>query len=426
MGSNAQVEAVSERSQTDLGRIKDLRPIKLTLDEFYGISRELERYHAIFYKFWELGKPFFTEAIPTAAVQFDRKGQCVNFLFNPSYWKELTPYQRLFVIGHECLHVILGHGKRILDALDHDRCNICLDVVVNHLLVDGFGFDRKLVDPKKRYCWIDTVFKNGAEPGQNFEYYFNRLIGKTKCLLVDIHALLSGSDDEIIKRLRKVLSKEEFEELERVIKKHMEDQQAGAGAGGGLEFMDTDPVAKKPKWESVIKRWTQKHLQSEMDNFEQWARKDRRMTMLPTGVILPSEIETDELPDNKITVYFFLDTSGSCKSLAPRFWKAAKSVPDNRFDKRLFCFDTRVYEVDIKEGRLYGFGGTSFNVLERHIQQEIKARRTRYPDAVFVITDGYGDRVYPQKPENWYWFLSTNFRSCIPEKSNIFNLSDFE
>lgn len=401
----------------------------MTLDDFYGISRKLEGHHAIFYKFWELGKPYFTEAIPTAAVQFDRTGKCINFLFNPTFWKELSEYQRLFVIGHECLHVILNHGARILNTDDPERCNICLDVVVNHLLVDSFGFDEKIVDPKKKYCWIDTVFKNqGVESGQNFEYYYNRLMSKTKQILIDIHEMLSYDDvSEVLKKLGESLSKEELDALREIIETHNAGaEMRGDGSGGGLQTMDTDPVPKKKKWETVIRHWTQKHLQNEIDSFEQWARKDRRMSMMPTGVLLPSEVEMEEKPDNRIVVYFFLDSSGSCKNLAPRFWRAAKSVPDDRFDKRLFCFDTRVYPVDLKEGKLYGFGGTSFDILESYIQKEMKERRTKYPDAVFVVTDGFGTRVSPEKPKNWYWFLSHDYRYCIPKESNIFDLRNFE
>ena len=51
-----------------------------------------------------------------------------------------------------------------------------MDVVVNHLLVDQFGFDRQQVDPKNQLCWLDTVFgKKYVAPDETFEYYFNLL-----------------------------------------------------------------------------------------------------------------------------------------------------------------------------------------------------------------------------------------------------------
>jgi len=51
---------------------------------------------------------------------------------------------------------------------------------------------------------------------------------------------------------------------------------------------------------------------------------------------------------------------------------------------------------------------------------------SKYPKAVFVITDGYGDQINPKKPKNWYWFLSNDYRRCIPDTCNVFNLSEFE
>ena len=44
--------------------------------------------------------------------------------------------------------------------------------------------------------------------------------------------------------------------------------------------------------------------------------------------------------------------------------------------------------------------------------------------AVFVITDGAGDYIKPENPKKWYWFLSENYRSCIPKNSYIFSLKD--
>ena len=95
----------------------------------------------------------------------------------------------------------------------------------------------------------------------------------------------------------------------------------------------------------------------------------------------------------------------------------------------MFCFDTRVFKLsdeDIAAGKLYGFGGTYFHILEEYIKQEIKKENKKYPDAVFVITDGMGDNVYPQIPQRWYWFLSADYTYCIPNKSHKFMLENFE
>jgi hypothetical protein len=111
-------------------------------------------------------------------------------------------------------------------------------------------------------------------------------------------------------------------------------------------------------------------------------------------MFLPSDMEIEDDNDEKtrIKVYFYLDTSGSCWGLKDRFFAAALSLPDDRFDIRLFCFDTTVQETTLESRKIYGGGGTSFSILEAHIQKEIK-EKGEYPEAVFVITDGYAATV---------------------------------
>lgn len=93
----------------------------------------------------------------------------------------------------------------------------------------------------------------------------------------------------------------------------------------------------------------------------------------------------------------------------------------------MFCFDTRVYETSLKTGKLYGFGGTSFYIIEDHIQKLIIEENIKYPKAVFIITDGWGSHVKPEQPDKWYWFIThPGSDSYIPEKSNIYKLENYE
>ena len=115
------------------------------------------------------------------------------------------------------------------------------------------------------------------------------------------------------------------------------------------------------------------------------------MSLLPRKMFLPSEMEIDERDFEKtqIDVWFFLDTSGSCWNLKDRFFTAAASLPPERFNIRLFCFDTVVKETTLESKKVYGGGGTCFKILEEEIQKEIR-QGAEYPTGVFVITDGYG------------------------------------
>lgn len=427
---------------------------EITSDEWLQISRALEIHHALFYKLWKLGgKLIFTDETETACVEFDNIGDVVAFKFNPTYWLSLDFYSRLFVICHECLHSILNHGTRVKDALHKDLANIAADLVVNHLLVRSFGFDREKVKDWKKLCWVDTAFKKEIRfsPGikkkplpktdETYEHYYALLpkyefpeggLGHP-----DDHSSFGDaenieSDRDLVGKMDSELTPEEKKTLGPIIKKHFKDfppkdksgKRAGVGTGTWT-FINVGKVRVKKKWETVIKKWARKYLVEDVREVEQWARLNRRMTCLPSDMFLPSEMEHDDLKEekHKIDVFFFLDTSGSCWGLKDRFFKAAKSLPPERFNIRLFCFDTEVRETTLESGKIYGGGGTSFDIIENAVLQH---SQNKYPQAVFIITDGMGSSVVPKEPKKWYWFLSDDYRDYVPNDSHVFMLNDFE
>ena len=437
-------------------------------NEFNAISRDLDKFHAIFYQIWEMGYPRLTFDVPTAAVGFDKKGRRIEFMFNPIFWKESDTYTKEFVICHECLHVILNHGMRIKDLKGKEFwariANYALDVVINHMLVNKFNFDRYSIQDQDKYCWIDTVFgKDHKQVDRNraFEYYFGLLKekivedlstmklkiknadGSTSDVggeMVDVHDFLEGLDNESLqKEIEEHINKNlnDFDKKDFIDKlsktgegkermKESNSKQAGSVAAGITFKMNLyEKVKKKKKWETVIKKWSMKFMKNEQ-GIEQWAKVNRRISDLQTNLLLPSEIDEQHMTQDRIQVWFFLDVSGSCVHLKDRFFRAVRSLPEDRFLVKLFSFDHEVYNVDIKKGEVYGGGGTSFSILENRIQSDIKKEGLKYPEAVFVMTDGYGDKVLPQFPKKWYWFLSDNYRYCIPQESNIYSLKDYE
>jgi hypothetical protein len=67
------------------------------------------------------------------------------------------------------------------------------------------------------------------------------------------------------------------------------------------------------------------------------------------------------------------------------------------------------------------------SVLERFVQNEVsKNPKNKHPEAIFVITDGDGDKISPKFPKKWYWFLTYNNRNYIPKECNIHMLKDYE
>lgn len=440
----------------------------LSYEEQRELAKSLIKYHGIFYKFWDLVKPSYTNSkqYPTACVVFNKDHDCVDFLINKTFWKKCSPALKEFIICHECLHVLLDHGKRatgLINRINPEITNACLDIPINEMLVKFFGFSKKEVDPRSRFCWTKTFFKDEDLPNdKSFEYYFNHAKkisnapkisivgmgsgdGEEDGLETNSHEGLASFDDKEaeskLEDLMSNLSEEEKESLrdiaERLDRANAGDNKseknnkiAGSNAGGLTKILGKIKSKPKKKWETVIKKWSHKMTRAEKEE-NHWLVKPRRNSLIESNLFVPSEIECEikKADNDKIDVWMFLDTSGSCEGLAPRFWRAAKSLPKEKFNVYYHCFDTQVYPLnqkDVEKGKLYGFGGTAYSILENHIQKTIKKEGKKYPAAIFVITDGYGNFVKPQDERKWYWFLSDRCLAYIPKKSHTFMLSDFE
>lgn len=434
---------------------------EFTIEEWTSLSDSLSKFHTIFYRFWTVSRPIFTDSVNTAAVRFDKEGNCIEFMLNYDFWESQTHTQKLFIICHECQHLILNHGKRAKRLFNKGadimkKLNVAMDICVNESLVERYGFIREEIDPTNKYVWADKVGQAlGIDLPSNkcFEYYYNLFqkapegafndsgstgasaFGET----VDDHSEPSSGDigSEALERLAEELDEGELEELENMLSnernKIFRDNEGVVNKAGndplGHTFkINSEPVKPKKKWETVIKKWTSKFLVMDAREEEQWARTSRRFAVLGSSLSLPFEMEVESINNQKekIDIWFFLDTSGSCIHLAERFFKAAKSLPPSKFNIHLFCFDTGVYPSDLKRKRVIGGGGTRFDILEKYILKETVMKEKKYPDGVFVITDGGGNPVNPKKPGNWFWFLSEMDTRFIPPGSKIYNLKEFE
>jgi len=413
--------------------------------EKLDIAKELQNFHYFFRAFWDIGEPLVDDFpnLETAAISFDQEGNSIQFLINSKFWESLNSYNKSFLICHEMSHIVFDHGLRFKEHLNKktfEDINVAADIVINEMLCDSFGFDRNLLDERigKKGCWIDTVFKDiTVLKKQTTEYYFNLLLKnpcKNELFRMDEHFVLS---DEELEEIKNQMNDEGITDIlisgnltGKNIPKELSDaleKIAGAGTGS-YHSVNAKKVTKK-KWETVIKKWENNNIKHTLDTEERWERVNNRyINVIPDNINLPSsqKIFNDFKEKDMISVFFFLDTSGSCISLGNRFFAAAKSLNPKKFKIRLFCFDTRVEETSLETKRIYGGGGTSFSIIESKIQEIIKKDKIKYPKAVFIITDGYGNNVTPEKPEKWYWFLTSKFTKYINKKSKIFNLKYFE
>jgi len=250
---------------------------KLTSEEKAELSLELEKYSAIFYKFWTIGNIEFVDTIDTAAVFFDKDGNYFKFQFNLSFWKELTLYEKIFVICHEMMHIILHHGVRSIGLDNKQVANIAMDIVINKILVNGFLFNKeKLPKLNNMICWFSTFFKNkdNVKPDQSMEYYYDILNEKQlngisiKYKKLDSHDSFTNTswedtmlaDDllnDAIESLNdidkqifgEILNKNNSDEInEATANDNSLNSLAGNGSAGILYQCLKKPVSKKKKW----------------------------------------------------------------------------------------------------------------------------------------------------------------------------------
>lgn len=421
-------------------------PTRLTNKEISAISIALEQHNAVFHKFWQIGLPSFSNRIPTAAVYFNKVGDCVAFEVNAKFWSELDFQHKLFVISHECLHVILNHGLRACNIPNPDRAilNIAMDICVNYGLNHRFGFDRDTIDPECKYIYHDKIFTaekfpEGVPVNKNFEFYYDFILRNRDKLsdylgkygvTVDDHDGFFNIRPEDIEKIMDKFNEFTTEEEKKNIKDFLESQNPvrGDGEGHRVKYLNLKKPQKNKKWESVIQNYVKKKIKYSDIDTDQWVGRHRRFTALPENMIFPNNkvVTKRSKISDKIVLHFFLDTSGSCIGFAERFFKAAMSIPPEQFEIKLFCFDTEVYPTTLESQAVYGGGGTSFDILEDYIQKEMTETESKYPDAVFVLSDGYGNKIKPQMPEKWHWFLTDNYRDCIPKKCNFHMLKDFD
>lgn len=394
-------------------------------DEYFRLCRNLEDMGDIFYAFFRMGYPVFTEKVIYAGVAFDCDGNFSHLLLNPVKWAGFNDRVKTFIIVHEALHVVLEHGVRGREKPYHKIQNIAMDIVIQEI-ARQLGFTREELPFGEEIVWFERYFDDSVPRDKNWEYYYELLMEKAKVVEIkytpfDDHSGLQdqGKNDDIFSRIEDFAERNglDIELPANSEEKESAGQLAGTTAGNHA-YISTARKPRKRKWETVIRHWT---IEAEKQRPKyNWVHQDRRLTFsLPADYLFAAEREEDI--KNKIDIWFFQDTSGSCSEFRDRFFGAASSIPQDRFNIRMFCFDTKVYETSLKSGKLYGFGGTYFDILEKRCLEE-----KHYPKCVFVITDGYGNNIKCKYPARWHWFLSTDYTQCIDSRCVIHKLKDFE
>jgi predicted metal-dependent peptidase len=412
---------------------------QMSFDEKQEISIQLEQFHKIFDIFWGLADVSFVSAehrVKTACVNFPKNRKCYIIISHP-FWESLNSDSRLFIILHECLHVLLDHGMRNARNIPEatlELINIAQDITINEMIQKLFGFPRGLLQNWENYCWIDTCFDKPEEIEKNrsFMYYLSKLLENAlpqNVSCIDDHLDGDNSGDEIgseegseggritnIDDLAKTLGQYLTEgELQQLI-----NSVSNVTGEGGNDYSPFNIILKSLAPAKInftemvknLKRSARAKYDREIDSF---SRTSRRLD--GCSMILPSRVDGNPNKNKLITALFF-DVSGSCLNYFNVFnsVRVAFEAEKDLFDIRTYIFDTEVTKISPKDTLGIG-GGTHFHILENECK-EIAKTEGRYPDCVVVITDGYGNAVQPKYPKRWIWLLTPNAGySYIPSSS---------
>lgn len=419
----------------------------LNREELLDISSSLEDYHTMFYTFWGLSDVVYDDKIKTLAVKLaDHNGALDSplMLINKDFWDRHNKVEHLFMVLHECLHIVLNHGERNgmeIPGATRDLVNRAQDITINEMIVSVFGYIRSNFREWKKYCWIDTCFKDPSKilKNETFTYYLKKLIedlpkktpedSKNEPETLDEHPT-----DEETEQLGDSLRNKILEDLiEDLTPEELESMMKSGIAGTALGTIEMF-LAKKYElaklrlnFPLLIRKLKRTRMKTETQEYDTFSRDNRRFDdiIISSKAALPGKGERERLKKDKLLVILFMDISGSCLLYFKKFQEVYQAFDKEReiFEIRLFTFDTSVREIKATD-RLYGGGGTAYDILETKVL-ELQNEYVKYPDCVVVLTDGYGTNIEPKIPQRWVWLLTEDsIAKYIPKNSGSFKIKE--
>lgn len=388
----------------------------------------------------KLSYPKFDDAIPTAAVAWDKFQKRTNFIFNKKFYDELDVEQLAFILAHESSHIFNGHivtlvrelkkfnvkdNHNMTDKQHHfmKKFNIAADCVVNDSLVNLYKMNRCLDKLFQPVYGKETV---GFECHDMTAMDLLPLIKDDMVGSGDDHSSWSSFYDangnlneDFVKSIKDFLKSKKdnsaLSDKESQIIDDLEEKIKNLPSTAGTSPSGTKvPISSLGRdslsWNNILFDITESKKVE-----ENWCKSPRSMIESYPDVILPSYKEKEVFD-----LFIAIDTSGSIDMNALKlFLSLVRNTPSN-FKIKAITFDTQCYEFDVKKDtEVQGRGGTSFTCIEDYIQKNLR----KYPKVVVVLTDGCGDMVNPEKPQNWVFMLyGSSDKSYIPKRSKSYSI----
>ncbi|MDX3071231.1 DUF2201 family putative metallopeptidase [Streptomyces sp. MI02-7b] len=378
-----------------------------------------------------------TTAVDTAAVVPSGDGT-ILLLFNPEFFVGLGLEGVKFVLFHESRHVVHRHLFTEPELREDPVFTLAAEVAINHVamvrlerdalpLLDG---EPTGVDPRTVHRdYANDLREQGLAPLSYEDFtatdmsVYTELKRMTRppvpasavrCVHVDGGGV--PADQETVDRLvssallnsllaaRRGHAGAERELLDLMDRTQDASERAsrmwgqlGAGALRG----ETVRTRQVDWWQ----RWLVDVVASKLREGERLVYPKKRGALLAALGHDPMLSRRGPVRDKVLVVAY--DTSGSMPSSVVD-WLTELVGRIDGVEAHWLSFDGVVMPFAPGE-RVYGGGGTSFQVVADYVEGRSEVRGRRFeerPDAVIVLTDGWAPHITPAEPDKWIWLIT--------------------
>ncbi|WP_367319547.1 hypothetical protein [Streptomyces sp. HUAS ZL42] len=377
-----------------------------------------------------------TTAVDTAAVVASGDGTCL-LLYNPGFFVGLGLDGVKFVLFHEARHLVHRHLFADPDLRDDPVFELAAEVSINHVamvrldreelpLLDGRPTG---VDPRQVYdAYWEDLTTHGLEPVtyETFTETDMRVYGELKrmhsppvperrmCVHLEdgwvpadqetVDAVTSSALLNSLLAARRGHTGAERELLD--LMGRTEDGSARAAKiwgnlGAGMLRGETTRTRTVHWWQ----RWLVDVLGSKLRDGERLVYPQKRGALLAALGQDPMLARRGPVREKVLVVAY--DTSGSMPQHVIT-WLTELVGRIDGVEAHWLSFDAVV--MPFKPGeRVYGGGGTSFQVVADYVEGRTEVNGRRFdvtPDAVVMLTDGYAPPITPAEPDKWIWLIT--------------------
>ncbi|MFJ7074371.1 hypothetical protein [Streptomyces sp. NPDC098781] len=377
-----------------------------------------------------------TTAVDTAAVVASGDGTCL-LLYNPGFFARLGLDGVKFVLFHEARHLVHRHLFTDPDLREDPVFELACEVSINHValirlgrqelpLLDGSPTG---VDPREVYAaYRADLTAHGLEPVpyETFTETDMRVYGELKrmhrppvparglCLHLlegavpadqdTVDAVTSSALLNALLAARRGHTGAEREVLDLMARTEEGNPRAAklwGKLGAGVLRGETSRTRTVDWWQ----RWLVDVLGSKLRDGERLVYPKKRGALLAALGQDPMLARRGPVRDKVLVIAY--DTSGSMPNRVIT-WLTELVGRIDGVEAHWLSFDAVVMPF-VPGERVFGGGGTSFQVVADHVEgrTEVKGRRLEVtPDAVVVLTDGYAPPITPAEPEKWIWLIT--------------------